>query len=162
MRRAWPGHKGQPAICPGRVLQSHSQPSGRPLRTHTRDLSYPGRMEGRPRRGAQSKKEEVTMAISARRRASLPRGSYVYGPKSAVGGKGRKSYPIDTPARARNALSRAAQKKTGGSYAKVERAVVRRYPQIATRHSPAGSSTVSSRRGGGRGGGRRLAGARRR
>jgi len=99
------------------------------------------------------------MAISAAQRARLPRGAYVYGPRSSVGGRGRKSYPIDTPARARAALSRAAQKRTGGTYAKVERAVVRRYPQIATRHSPAGSSTVSSRRGGGR---RSVAGARRR
>ena len=74
------------------------------------------------------------MAISAGRRAGLSRGSYVYGPKSLVGGKGRKSYPIDTKARARNALSRAAQSKTGGSYRKVERAVNRRYPSITTRH----------------------------
>ena len=58
----------------------------------------------------------------------------MYGPKSSVGGKGRKAYPIDTPKRARAALSRAAQSKTGGSYAKVERAVNRRYPSITTRH----------------------------
>ncbi len=74
------------------------------------------------------------MAISASRRSSLPKGSYVYGPKSPVGGKGRKSYPIDTKARARNALSRAAQSKTGGTYAKVERAVNRKFPSIKTRH----------------------------
>jgi hypothetical protein len=74
------------------------------------------------------------MAISANRRSSLKPGQYVYGPKSSVGGKGRKSYPIDTKARARNALSRAAQSKTGGSYARVERAVNRKYPSIATRH----------------------------
>ena len=74
------------------------------------------------------------MAISARARRALPRGSYVYGPKSSVGGKGRKSYPIDTKARARNALARAAQSKTGGNYATVERAVNRKYPSIKTRH----------------------------
>jgi hypothetical protein len=74
------------------------------------------------------------MAISGKRRASLPAGSYVYGPSSSVGGKGRKSYPIDTKARARNALSRAAQSGTGGTYAKVERAVNRKYPDIATKH----------------------------
>jgi len=84
--------------------------------------------------------------LSAAARARLPRGAYVYGPSSSVGGKGRKSYPIDTPARARAALSRAAQRGTSGTYAKVERAVVRRYPGIATRHSPAGSSRISSRR----------------
>jgi len=74
------------------------------------------------------------MGISASRRAGLRRGSYVYGPKSSVGGKGRKAYPIDTKARARNALARAAQSKTGGTYRKVERAVNRRYPSITTRH----------------------------
>jgi hypothetical protein len=74
------------------------------------------------------------MAISSKRRAALPRGAYVYGPKSSVGGKGRKAYPIDTKARARNALARAAQSKTGGTYRKVERAVNRRYPSITTRH----------------------------
>jgi hypothetical protein len=74
------------------------------------------------------------MTIKAAQRKRLPRGSYVYGPKSSVGGKGRKSYPIDTKARARNALSRAAQSKTGGTYAKVEKAVNRKWPSIATRH----------------------------
>jgi hypothetical protein len=74
------------------------------------------------------------MAISARRRAGLSRGNYVYGPSSSVGGKGRKSYPIDTKTRARNALARAAQSKTGGTYAKVEKAVNRKYPSITTRH----------------------------
>jgi hypothetical protein len=74
------------------------------------------------------------MAISAARRAKLPSSKVVYGKKSAVGGKGRNAYPIDTPARARNALARAAQSKTSGSYRTVERAVNRRYPQIATRH----------------------------
>ena len=80
------------------------------------------------------------MAISAGRRAGLSRGSYVYGPKSSVGGRGRKSYPIDTKARARNALSRAAQSKTGGTYRKVERAVNRKYPSITTRHHQGTSS----------------------
>jgi hypothetical protein len=74
------------------------------------------------------------VTISSGRRAALPRGSYVYGPGSSVGGRGRKAYPIDTKARARAALSRAAQSKTGGSYAKVERAVNRKWPSIATRH----------------------------
>ena len=74
------------------------------------------------------------MAISARARAKLPSSKVVYGKKSSVGGKGRNAYPIDTPARARAALSRAAQKKTAGSYATVERAVNKRYPQIKTRH----------------------------
>ena len=67
------------------------------------------------------------MAISAAQRARLPRGAYVYGPSSSVGGKGRKAYPIDTPKRARNALARAAQKGTAGSYRTVARAVRARY-----------------------------------
>ena len=74
------------------------------------------------------------MTISAARREKLPASKVVYGKKSSVGGKGRNAYPIDTPARARAALSRAAQKKTAGSYATVERAVNKRYPQIKTRH----------------------------
>ena len=74
------------------------------------------------------------MAISAARRRSLKSGSYVYGPKSSVGGKGRKSFPIDTKARARNALARAAQSNNRASYAKVERAVNRKWPSITTRH----------------------------
>jgi hypothetical protein len=76
------------------------------------------------------------MAISARRRANLKRGQYVYGPSSPVGGKGRKSFPIDTKARARNALARAAQSNNAATYAKVERAVNRKWPSIRTRHHP--------------------------
>jgi hypothetical protein len=72
--------------------------------------------------------------VKAAQRKALPRGSYVYGPKSSVGGRGRKAYPIDTKARARNALARAAQSKTGGSYATVERAVNRKWPSIRTKH----------------------------
>jgi hypothetical protein len=74
------------------------------------------------------------MAISAARRRGLTRGNYVYGPSSTVGRKGRKAYPIDSKARARAALSRAAQSKTGGTYARVEKAVNRKWPSIATRH----------------------------
>jgi hypothetical protein len=67
------------------------------------------------------------VAISGRKRKALPRGAYVYGPRSPVGGKGRKAYPIDTPKRARAALSRSAQKNTGGSYSTVAKAVRRKY-----------------------------------
>jgi len=74
------------------------------------------------------------MAITARRRAGLPASKVVYPKSSRVGGKGRNAYPIDTPKRARAALSRAAQSKTAGSYRTVERAVNRRYPSITTRH----------------------------
>jgi len=72
--------------------------------------------------------------MTAKRRANLSRGQYVYGPSSSVGGKGRKAFPIDTKPRARNALARAAQSNNGASYAKVERAVNRKWPSITTRH----------------------------
>jgi hypothetical protein len=77
--------------------------------------------------------------ISPQRRATLPRGSYVYGPTSTVGGKGRKSFPIDTKARARNALARAGQSNNAATYGKVEKAVNRKWPDIQTKnHTPKG------------------------
>ena len=72
--------------------------------------------------------------ISTARRQALPASKVVYPKSSRVGGKGRNAYPIDTRARARNALSRAAQSNTAGSYRTVERAVNRRYPDITTKH----------------------------
>jgi hypothetical protein len=51
-------------------------------------------------------------------------------PSSAFAYPKKRAYPINTPKRARAALSRAAQKKTSGSYAHVARAVKRRYPSI--------------------------------
>lgn len=48
----------------------------------------------------------------------------------------RRAYPINTLKRARAALSRAAQKKTSGSYAHVAKAVKRKYGnRIKTRLS---------------------------
>lgn len=64
---------------------------------------------------------------------SLPKSAFVYPPGTAKGGR-RGLYPINTPARARNALARSAQSHTRGNYATVERKVNRRWPQIATRH----------------------------
>lgn len=58
-------------------------------------------------------------ALRAARRRQLPSSAFAY-PSS-------RSYPIDTPARARNALARAAQSGTAGSYAHVARAVRKRY-----------------------------------
>ena len=57
--------------------------------------------------------------MSAKRRRSLPSSSFAY-PRT-------RKYPIDTKARARNALARAAQSKTSGSYAHVARRVRARY-----------------------------------
>lgn len=57
--------------------------------------------------------------LKARRRQKLPRSAFAY-PRT-------RKYPIDTPRRARNALARAAQRGTSGSYAHVARAVRKRY-----------------------------------
>lgn len=57
--------------------------------------------------------------MKAARRRKLPASAFAYPSKRA--------YPIDTKARARNALARAAQSKTSGSYAHVARAVRKRY-----------------------------------
>lgn len=59
------------------------------------------------------------MALSTRRRKALPRSAFAY-PKT-------RKYPIDTLRRARNALARAAQSHTSGSYAHVAAAVRRRW-----------------------------------
>jgi len=57
--------------------------------------------------------------MKASKRRSLPRSAFAY-PRT-------RSYPIDTLARARNALARAAQRGTKGSYAHVAAAVRRRW-----------------------------------
>jgi len=67
------------------------------------------------------------MALKASRRKKLPASAFVYPPSSRVGGKGRGLYPIDTKARAKNALARSAQKGTAGSYSTVAKAVRKRY-----------------------------------
>ena len=43
-----------------------------------------------------------------------------------------RKYPINTKARARNALARAAQSGTAGSYQTVAKKVRRKYPSIKT------------------------------
>lgn len=48
-------------------------------------------------------------------------------PDSAFAYPKTRKYPINTPARARNALARAAQDGTAGSYAHVAAAVRRKY-----------------------------------
>lgn len=64
-------------------------------------------------------------ASTAKGTKRLPSSSFAY-PKT-------RQYPINTKARARNALSRAAQKGTSGDYATVRRAVNRRYPSMRKR-----------------------------
>jgi len=58
-------------------------------------------------------------ALTTSRRNRLPASAFAY-PRS-------RRYPIDTPKRARNALARAAQSGTRGSYRHVAQAVRRRY-----------------------------------
>ena len=67
--------------------------------------------------------------MKAARRAKIPARKFVYPPGSRVGGKAGK-YPIDTPKRARAALSYSARRDTAGSYRTVAAAVHRAYPGI--------------------------------
>jgi hypothetical protein len=73
--------------------------------------------------------------LTAKRRNALPASSFAY-PK-------RRAFPIDTKARARNALARAAQSGTSGSYRHVAKAVRRKWgdaiPTVGPTHG-----TVSS------------------
>lgn len=67
--------------------------------------------------------------MKAAKRHSLPASDFVYPEKEA--------YPVDTKARARNALARAAQSKTSGSYETVARKVRSKYPDIQTKGTAA-------------------------
>ena len=57
--------------------------------------------------------------LTAKRRNRLPSSAFAY--------PATRRYPIDTLGRARNALARAAQPNTAGSYAHVARAVRRKW-----------------------------------
>lgn len=57
--------------------------------------------------------------MKASKRKALPSSAFAY-PKA-------RKYPIDTKARARSALARAASSKNSGSYTHVAKAVRRRY-----------------------------------
>ena len=72
------------------------------------------------------------MAISMKRRESLPKGDFALpGKGTGKGGKGPGSYPIDTKARARNALARGAQNTSPDQQAEIKRKVKAKYPSIA-------------------------------
>ena len=62
------------------------------------------------------------MAISAKKRRSLPR--------SAFGVPSKRKYPLDTKARARNALARVAQHGTPAQKKAVRAKVKKKYPSI--------------------------------
>ena len=78
------------------------------------------------------------MAISAEKRASLPSSAFAY-PKT-------RSYPIDTLARAKNALARANQSGTSGTYRHVAAAVRRKWgSKVASVSRKKGSLSPPSR-----------------
>jgi hypothetical protein len=84
------------------------------------------------------------MAISTKRRKSLPRSAFAL--------PSRRLYPIDTPKRARAALSYAARPDTRGSYSTVRRAIAKRYgakhPILqASRKRKGATTTASAKRG---------------
>jgi hypothetical protein len=65
------------------------------------------------------------MPLKAKQRKALPASAFAY--------PSTRSYPIDTKKRARNALARAAQKGTKGSYQHVAKAVRKKWGnQVAT------------------------------
>lgn len=66
-------------------------------------------------------------ASSAKGTSKLPSSQFAY-PKT-------RQYPINTKKRARNALSRAAQKGTSGNYSTVAKKVKAKYPDIGTKSS---------------------------
>ena len=61
-------------------------------------------------------------SLTYSQRKKLPTSSFVFPEERA--------YPLDTEARARNALARASQNESGARLAKIVRAVQRRYPNI--------------------------------
>ena len=72
------------------------------------------------------------MAISMKRREALPKSDFALpGKGTGKGGKGPGSYPIDTKARARNALARGAQNASPAQQATIKRKVKAKYPSIA-------------------------------
>lgn len=64
-----------------------------------------------------------------------PAGSYAIPAGSAVGGKGRAKYPINTRGRAANALARVNQTGSPAEKKMVYAAVRRKYPAMAKRSS---------------------------
>lgn len=77
-----------------------------------------------------------------------PAGSYAVPAGSPVGGRGVAKFPINTQARARNALARVQQTGTAQEKAMVKKAVASKYPALADRSSVIPGSNRT--RGGGR------------
>jgi hypothetical protein len=84
------------------------------------------------------------------KRASTAKGTKKL-PSSAFAYPKTRQYPINTLKRARNALSRAAQPGTSGSYSHVLKKVKARYGskiKTAGKSKPSGASTRKRRKGG--------------
>lgn len=72
--------------------------------------------------------------ITTAERKRLPSSEFALPGKGAgASGKGPGSYPIDTPARARNALARGAQHASPGELATIKRKVHAKFPDIGQR-----------------------------
>jgi hypothetical protein len=84
------------------------------------------------------------MAITARQRQKLPATDFALpGKGTGKGGKGPGSYPVDTPGRARSALSRGAQHASPSELATIKRKVRQKYPGIAVNSNKQGKGRNS-------------------
>lgn len=71
--------------------------------------------------------------ITSRQRQALPKADFALpGKGTGKAGKGPGSYPIDTAARARNALARGAQHASPGQLKTIKAKVKAKYPSIDT------------------------------
>ena len=60
--------------------------------------------------------------LTAKQRKKLPKSSFAL--------PGKRKYPVDTKARARNALARAAQNESKATQKKIRAKVTKRYPSL--------------------------------
>jgi hypothetical protein len=80
---------------------------------------------------AEPEKKKSGGHITTAQRKALPSGEFALpGKGKGAGGKGPGAYPIDTPGRARNALSRGAQHASPAELATIKRKVHAKYPGI--------------------------------
>ena len=71
------------------------------------------------------------MALNMKEREKLPKRDFALpGRGRGKEGKGSGSYPIDTPGRARAALSRGAANASPAEDAEIKRKVARKYPEM--------------------------------
>lgn len=113
-----------------------------------------GRRPARRARRASTRRGTTARRSRGRRRftanTAAPASSYAVPASSPVGGRGRAKYPINSAARARNAIARVRQHGTPAEKRMVYAKVRSRYPGIAAR-----SSVIPTRGGSGRRSGQR-------